>query len=51
MVEPWVEGRPLDDLHLKCFNHPIFAVEILRWRNVSEVTTPAAETPARPRKQ
>jgi class 3 adenylate cyclase/HAMP domain-containing protein len=32
MVEPWVEGRPLDDLHLKGFNHPILAAEILRWR-------------------
>ena len=32
MVEPWVEGRPLDDLNLKGFNHPILAAEILRWR-------------------
>ena len=37
MVEPWVEGRPLDDLHLKGFNHAILAAEILRWREESEV--------------
>jgi class 3 adenylate cyclase/HAMP domain-containing protein len=56
MVEPWVEGRPLDDLHLKGFNHPILAAEILRWRGeaeVAEATAPAetaAEAPARRRK-
>jgi class 3 adenylate cyclase/HAMP domain-containing protein len=43
MVEPWVEGRPIDDLHLKGFNHPILAAEILRWRDESEV---AAAKPA-----
>lgn len=32
MVDPWVEARPLDDLQLKGFNHPVLAVEILRWR-------------------
>jgi class 3 adenylate cyclase/HAMP domain-containing protein len=32
MVEQWVEARPLDDLQLKGFNHPVLAVEILRWR-------------------
>ncbi|MGA7482315.1 MAG: adenylate/guanylate cyclase domain-containing protein, partial [Bradyrhizobium sp.] len=37
MVEPWVEGRPLDDLNLKGFNHPILAAEILRWREENEV--------------
>jgi len=37
IVEPFVEGRALDDLHLKGFNHPILAVEILRWRDESEV--------------
>jgi len=31
-VKQWVEGRPLDDLNLKEFNHPILAAEILRWR-------------------
>src|ERR1700681_4167606 len=32
MVEPWAEGRPLEDLTLKGFNHPVLAVEILGWR-------------------
>ncbi len=53
MVEPWVEGRPLDDLHLKGFNHPILAAEILRWREEGEVAPEAAapaEAAARRRK-
>ena len=45
MVEPWVEGKPLDDLHLKGFNHPILAAEILRWREEAE--EPAKVTPLR----
>ncbi len=36
MVEPWVEGRPIDDLQLKGFNHPVLAAEILRWREEGE---------------
>ncbi|MDP1882885.1 MAG: adenylate/guanylate cyclase domain-containing protein, partial [Bradyrhizobium sp.] len=32
MVEAFAEGRPLEDLTLKGFNHPILAVEVLRWR-------------------
>jgi class 3 adenylate cyclase/HAMP domain-containing protein len=32
MVEQWVEARALDDLVLKGFNHPVLAMEILRWR-------------------
>ena len=32
MVEQWVEGRPIDDLNLKGFNHPVLAAEILSWR-------------------
>jgi class 3 adenylate cyclase len=37
MVEPWVEGRPIDDLHLKGFNHPFWrpkscAGRATRWR-------------------
>jgi class 3 adenylate cyclase len=32
MVERWVEARALDDLQLKGFNHPVLAMEILRWR-------------------
>jgi class 3 adenylate cyclase/HAMP domain-containing protein len=53
MVESWVEGKPLDDLHLKGFNHPVLAVEILRWREEAEaedVEVAAAEAPRR-RKQ
>jgi class 3 adenylate cyclase/HAMP domain-containing protein len=43
MVEPWVEAAPLDDLHLKGFNHPILAMEILRWReDVDNVVDAAA---------
>jgi class 3 adenylate cyclase/HAMP domain-containing protein len=36
IVEPFVEGRPIDDLHLKGFNHPILAAEILGWREENE---------------
>lgn len=32
MVEQWVEGKPIDDLNLKGFNHPVLAAEILSWR-------------------
>jgi class 3 adenylate cyclase/HAMP domain-containing protein len=46
MVEKWVEGRPLDDLHLKGFNHPILAAEIVRWRDEAEVTEAVAPAPA-----
>ena len=46
MVEPWVEGKPIDDLNLKGFNHPILAAEILSWReevdNVVDATSAAA---------
>jgi class 3 adenylate cyclase len=45
MVEPWVEGRPIDDLNLKGFNHPILAAEILSWREaVDNVVDAAAAT-------
>ena len=51
MVEEWAEGRQLEDLTLKGFNHPILAVEILRWRAEGEVVeaaeAPAAEVPRR----
>ncbi|MGZ3271630.1 MAG: adenylate/guanylate cyclase domain-containing protein [Croceibacterium sp.] len=53
MVEQWVDGQPLDDLQLKGFNHPVLAVEILRWREgeqAAEVEVAAAATPRR-RKQ
>jgi class 3 adenylate cyclase/methyl-accepting chemotaxis protein len=36
IVEPWVEARPLDDLQLKGFNHPVLAMEILAWREEVE---------------
>jgi class 3 adenylate cyclase/HAMP domain-containing protein len=48
MVEAFVDAAPLDDLVLKGFNHPVLAVEILRWREegakaeVAEVAAPAA---------
>ena len=48
MVEEWVDGKPLDDLQLKGFNHPILAAEILRWRE--EGQQPKNVTPLR-RKQ
>jgi hypothetical protein len=51
MVEPWVEGRPIDDLNLKGFNHPVLAAEILRWRDdgeASEINTPAARRQKQP---
>src|SRR6201987_370380 len=32
VVEQWVDAAPLDDLVLKGFNHPVLAMEILRWR-------------------
>jgi class 3 adenylate cyclase len=53
MVEQWAEGAPLDDLNLKGFNHPVLAVEILRWREetgTEDVEVAAAEAPRR-RKQ
>ena len=32
VVEHSVDAKPIDDLHLKGFNHPVLAMEILRWR-------------------
>ena len=47
MVEQWVDGKPLDDLHLKGFNHPVLAVEILRWREeAAEAEDAEATAPA-----
>ena len=52
MVEQWVDAAPMDDLQLKGFNHPVLAMEILRWReevdNVVDAT--AAKAGARRRK-
>jgi class 3 adenylate cyclase/HAMP domain-containing protein len=42
MVEPWVDAKPLDDLTLKGFNHPVLAVEISRWREGGENVVDAA---------
>jgi len=50
MVEQWVEGRALDDLHLKGFNHPILAAEILRWREDADIVDITA-APARRRQR
>ena len=50
-VEQWVDAKPLDDLVLKGFNHPVLAVEILSWReevdNVVDAA-PAAKRRKRP---
>jgi class 3 adenylate cyclase/HAMP domain-containing protein len=43
MVEALVEARPIDDLNLKGFNHPILAAEIIRWRGEDEKKATAAE--------
>ena len=43
MVEQWAEGKPLDDLVLKGFNHPVLAVEILGWREEGEADAASAE--------
>jgi class 3 adenylate cyclase/HAMP domain-containing protein len=51
MVEQWVDMAPLDDLHLKGFNHPVLAVEILRWREEGEAAEAAAPVEPRRRKQ
>jgi class 3 adenylate cyclase/HAMP domain-containing protein len=42
MVEQWVEGRPIDDLNLKGFNHPILAAEIISWREAVDNVVDAA---------
>lgn len=42
MVEPLVEARALDDLHLKGFNHPVLAMEILSWRENEESVVDAS---------
>src|SRR6202011_1319574 len=48
-VEQWVDARPLDDLVLKGFNHPVLAMEILRWRE--EVDNVVDATPAARRRK
>jgi class 3 adenylate cyclase/HAMP domain-containing protein len=51
MVEPWVEGRAIDDLNLKGFNHPVLAAEILSWREEVDNVVDAAASAARRKKQ
>jgi class 3 adenylate cyclase len=50
MVEQWVEAAPIDDLVLKGFNHPVLAVEILRWREEVDNIVDAGTAAARRRK-
>jgi len=50
IVEPWVEAKPLDDLVLKGFNHPVLAMEILRWREEVDNVVDASAAAARRRK-
>jgi class 3 adenylate cyclase len=49
-VEQWVEARALDDLQLKGFNHPVLAMEILRWREEVDNVVDASAAAARRRK-
>src|ERR1700760_1049822 len=49
-VEQWVDAKPLDDLVLKGFNHPVLAMEILRWREEVDNVVDAAAKSARRRK-
>ncbi|MEH2623843.1 class 3 adenylate cyclase/HAMP domain-containing protein [Bradyrhizobium sp. AZCC 1719] len=51
MVEPWVEGQPIDDLNLKGFNHPILAAEITAWRESVDNVVDAAAAAARMKKK
>ena len=50
IVEQHVEMKPLDDLHLKGFNHPILAAEILRWRGEEKREEAEAAAPAAARR-
>jgi class 3 adenylate cyclase/HAMP domain-containing protein len=49
-VEQWVEAKPLDDLVLKGFNHPVLAMEIVRWREEVSNVVDASAAAARRRK-
>ncbi len=48
VVEHNVDAAPLDDLHLKGFNHPVLAMEILRWHEATETAAEAAMAEATP---
>jgi class 3 adenylate cyclase/HAMP domain-containing protein len=50
MVEEWVEGRPIDDLNLKGFNHPILAAEIMTWREEVDNVVDASAAAKRQKK-
>ncbi|CCD92001.1 putative Adenylate/Guanylate cyclase [Bradyrhizobium sp. ORS 375] len=47
VVETSVDARPIDDLHLKGFNHPVLAMEILRWHGEGAEAGDAMEEPRR----
>jgi class 3 adenylate cyclase/HAMP domain-containing protein len=49
VVEQWVDAAPLDDLVLKGFNHPVLAMEILRWREEVDNVVDASAATARRR--
>jgi len=49
VVEQWVDAAPLDDLVLKGFNHPVLAMEILRWREEVDNVVDATAATARRR--
>jgi class 3 adenylate cyclase len=51
MVEAFVEARAIDDLTLKGFNHPVLAMEILRWREEGEEAEAEAPAAASRRRQ
>lgn len=51
MVEQWVEGRAIDDLNLKGFNHPILAAEITSWREEVDNVVDAAAVAKRQKKK
>ncbi len=46
IVEEWVEAAQLDDLQLKGFNHPVLAMDILRWIGDGEPTEAANDVSA-----
>src|SRR3954468_22542263 len=50
LVEQWVDGRPIDDLNLKGFNHPVLAAEILSWRDEVDNVVEATASPKRRKK-
>jgi adenylate cyclase len=50
MVEEWVDGRAIDDLNLKGFNHPVLCAEILSWREEVDNVVDAAASTARRKK-